>query len=334
MLRKSMTMLLIKSKAAPTATAAVCVLVLAVVACLVTRRGGGVASSPATTMTPPLSPRAAHTYRILVSAQCKAYQDWQSLACYWAARKNWPAATFTRLMSCTETQYPFDFVVPTVYVRDWEHHPVTGDNYAPYNRPVGLVEHMASVTEDVVVIVDPDMLIRKPLDSIAVSKGRPVAQLYNYMDFSFLTPQDKERLGNPQPIGAPYIIHRDDLARLAPLWLSMTEKVRSRFTKEAGWIAEMYGYSMAAAQLGLRHVVMDDMSARPPFTCTPDPYVLHFDIKITSGSEFSWDKRSYKTADIISQRKLMPLPPAGESSTNPLMIEVFTTINEALEHAI
>ena len=61
-------------------------------------------------------------------------------------------------------------------------------------------------------------------------------------------------------------MHREDLRRMMDGWISITEEVRADpdawklsgdvFTKKPGdkpWIAEMYGYSYAAAQANIWH---------------------------------------------------------------------------------
>ena len=61
-------------------------------------------------------------------------------------------------------------------------------------------------------------------------------------------------------------MHREDLKRMADEWVTITEEVRADtdawklsgdiFTKKPGdkpWIAEMYGYSFAAARANIWH---------------------------------------------------------------------------------
>lgn len=60
-------------------------------------------------------------------------------------------------------------------------------------------------------------------------------------------------------VGIPVLIHRDDLAAVAPLSLKKTVEIRRdwRSREIAGWVAEMWAYAFAAADLGLKHMVRE-----------------------------------------------------------------------------
>ena len=58
------------------------------------------------------------------------------------------------------------------------------------------------------------------------------------------------------------MIHIDQLERLTPRWMEFSLGLRS--TKEAegvmqGWVQEMWGYSIAAASLGIKHRLVRDL---------------------------------------------------------------------------
>ena len=61
------------------------------------------------------------------------------------------------------------------------------------------------------------------------------------------------------PVGpSPVIIHLDQLRAITPKWLDFSLGLRSTKDAEAmiqGWVQEMWGYSIAAASLGIRHKV-------------------------------------------------------------------------------
>ena len=70
-------------------------------------------------------------YRLLVSAQCRPYQDWQAVGVWWSAKKNWPNVKYTRLLSCGMLKrqlYKYRHIVPSFLTSDWSIHPDTGDN--------------------------------------------------------------------------------------------------------------------------------------------------------------------------------------------------------------
>ena len=61
-----------------------------------------------------------------------------------------------------------------------------------------------------------------------------------------------------QPIGpSPVIIHKPALKRITPLWLnlSLALKLDPDADHRFGWVLEMWGYSIAAAQLGIQHAL-------------------------------------------------------------------------------
>ena len=157
---------------------------------------------------------------------------------------------------------------------DWAVHPVTGDRYSPYNKPASIVhwlEH-AKPTAEYVIILDADMVIRTPMTAelVGVERGRPVSAHYGYLKGIF--PENymkvKERVKNvekAQQVGGFSVMHIEDLRQVAPLWLKWTEEVRAdpeswgntgdifNANGKAGppWIAEMYGYVFACAEVGL-----------------------------------------------------------------------------------
>lgn len=276
------------------------------------------------------------SYRFLVSAQCKKYQDWQCAVLDWSIKKRWPTARYTRVLSCDNPEYKYQSVVDSSVVRDWGIHPETGDGYLPYNRPAGLVEYFKHCipNEEYLIIVDPDTILRKPLDDIPVTKGRPVAQKYEYLTRGdALQKIAKEILGssdNVQPIGMPMIIYRDDLVKLAPVWLKYTEEIRNNPTTKAlaGWTAEMHSYCLAAAKLGLKHLVRKDLADRTPYNRVADPYFYHYDF-VHEWDDFKWDKRDYMDTDFFASNDQMPVP---SKYPNNKCKQLFIDINNGLDY--
>lgn len=145
----------------------------------------------------------------------------------------------------------------------------------------------------IVAIIDPDMIFLRPLtaqvagvpdnifmrgfDAAAepppefVRRGRPAAQLYG---LGAPWAVDRHRhfnrtavcgIGSPclkvvprygemhYSVGPPYLVERDDLARLTDTWVTMVPKVYAQYPE---LLAEMYAYSMAAAHENLPHLTM------------------------------------------------------------------------------
>ena len=133
-----------------------------------------------------------------------------------------------------------------------------------------------------------------------------------------------------QPVGpSPLIVKKSDLARLTPRWLdfSLKLKVDPGADKRFGWVLEMWGYSIAAASLGLQHDVLHTFQVEGGAGISADAaksrgvYIFHY----TYGIEYrldgrpqgpnqigawSLDKRHYGAA--YPPRGLQP-PPDGAS---------------------
>jgi hydroxyproline O-arabinosyltransferase len=133
-----------------------------------------------------------------------------------------------------------------------------------------------------------------------VSRGRPVAQ-----PISYLNPAHERNLElvrkhcrNPesvQGVGIPILIHRDDLAVVAPLWLKKTEDIRCdpESREVAGWVAEMWAYAFAAAELGLQHTT--GLLARVSTDDQADLPLVHYCYSYSDPEvHWTWDKRAYR----------------------------------------
>lgn len=109
------------------------------------------------------------------------------------------------------------------------------------------------------------------------------------------------------PIAVPVVIHRNDLARVAPLWLKYTEDIRrdregpnkwpiewndNRFTvNRIEWVAEMFGYVIAAAHLDLRHEMVDlQLVPSVHKRLTPGVPFLHYHVRIETADHKFWNK--------------------------------------------
>ena len=108
-------------------------------------------------------------------------------------------------------------------------------------------------------------------------------------------------------VGIPILTHKDDLVAPAPLWLKKTEEIRNDpvICNQVGWIAEMWAYALAAAELGLRHttcelacVNKEDLADRP---------VVHYCYASSDATNdrWVWDKRIYRPWERV------PDPPDG-----------------------
>ncbi|CAB1116688.1 unnamed protein product [Ectocarpus sp. CCAP 1310/34] len=178
------------------------------------------------------------------------------------------------------------------FTPDYSFDPETGERFMFYNKPNGMAHYLKSadypVHEAVVALVDPDMIFMSPLTPFVgdadkmlwhdgdagegpdwVEEGSPVGQFYGlggvwttWDDLREIT----ENLGEDTParavsteealagypVGPPYMMHPRDWARVLDLWVALSPKVHKG---HPGILAEMYGFCIAAAHIGLRHRV-------------------------------------------------------------------------------
>ena len=106
-----------------------------------------------------------------------------------------------------------------------------------------------------------------PTIVIVVSRMTPTHDL-------FLTPHWPTK----DMVGGYTFMHKDDLARVAPLWLQFSEDVREdpeawrlsgdQYVEKGGkpWISEMYGYSFACAKSNVWHTWDETVMHYPTYT--------------------------------------------------------------------
>jgi len=133
-------------------------------------------------------------------------------------------------------------------------------------------------------VIDPDNWILKDVDpwTSKASKGHALGEAAYY--YGSKTAQRLWRelcLNNCDQemdlVGVPYIVHRDDLRVIAPLWKMYTLMLKERMERshpnseefnrkykglDVNWAAEMYGYNMASAHAGVKHDVIRRMQVR------------------------------------------------------------------------
>lgn len=165
----------------------------------------------------------------------------------------------------------------------------------PYGLKHWLKYAEPPLKDDVIVaLIDPDFIFLRPLTTKMagndnnilskpwvmsdifekVEKGKPVGQTYglgapwvndNHKKFnrgkicgenSPCLEVATENLGNKYySLGPPYIVHKDDMARIAESWTTFVPRVYEGYPY---LLAEMYAYSMAAAHERLPHLRLDN----------------------------------------------------------------------------
>lgn len=323
---------------------------------------------------------------IVISTDC--YHSsfiYQSLALNYTFNKVKQPGQLTRLLSCRESdvekilQEDLD-IMDTLLVPDWSTHPKTGDYYPLYNRPISLIFWLADrkPKAEWTLILHPDMMLRQQItiSDFNLPEHYAASSHYNYLigvknDLVVRhlphAEQRKDLYAGPKTRRAdqagPFIFIRTrDLIKVVPQWLRFTEKVRGDLQSwdltgdvimESGrrsWLAEMYGYVFAAANVSVWHKVDPLLQSYPGLPVKDVPSLIHYGLSHTLGS-FSFDKKRYSDFDAfqcppwnleeegVGKGGLFPHPPSPkmikESEIQKkygylLIIEFANNLNKAL----
>ncbi|KAK4426087.1 Peptidyl serine alpha-galactosyltransferase [Sesamum alatum] len=314
----------------------------------------------------PTAPFRIHT---LFSVERRNYFDWQTVGLMHSYRKALQPGPITRLLFCTDEEkrtYKGMNLAPTLEVPSMSKRPNTGDRYPAINRPAGIVHWLKHSKDaenaDWVVILDADMIIRGPIIpwELGAEIGRPVAAHCGYLVGcdNALAKSHRKHPELCDNVGRLLAVHIDDLRALAPIWLSKTQEVRqdgahwvTNYTGDIygkGRITEMYGYSFAAAEVGLHHKMNDNLMVYPGYSPPEgiDPILMHYGLPFSIGN-WSFGKLEHHQDNIVYDCwRLFPEPPymreveEMESERNRsralfLGIECVNTLNEGLllQHA-
>lgn len=239
---------------------------------------------------------------VVFSAECSHLFDWQSAAVFYSFFQMSAfnrTADITRLLACSDEDlqsYPFENMNmgPTFVHENLRYSTAEEVGHASYNKPYSVVSWLEKegTNSEFVLVADADILFRSAIDPIALGcrRGIVISAEYTYLigtktGFArrFVTQTLIPRLAQ---VGGFHIFHRDDLRRIAPLWLKYTKQVRnfaqthtevyyaealrprdgnenenSLMLRESQsiWHAEMYGYIFAAARANVAHRVRRDV---------------------------------------------------------------------------
>jgi hypothetical protein len=259
------------------------------------------------------------------------YQRWQADLLAYSHHKIGQPGPLTRLLSADGPPTPF--AGRTFRTAPYSPHPLSEDDYTPYNKPAALKAWLQEEppSEDVVLILDPDCIFLEPLAG-SVSRGSPVAQPWDLMHTTQHRWFVEKHCSNPElveDVGVPILIHMDDLVALAPLWLEKTEQIRSdpESRQYVGWIAEMWGYTCAAAELGLRH--KPHALARLQGEDQADLPIVHYCYASSCAEhDWHWDKRYYRPWERV------PDPPNEVPSVDKALIGLLNEWVAMPEHQI
>jgi peptidyl serine alpha-galactosyltransferase len=281
------------------------------------------------------------------------YQRWQADLLAYSHHKVGQPGPLTRLLSSDGPPTPF--AGTTFHTKPYFPHPVTGDYYPPYNRIMALRAWLTEnpPTQEVILLVEPDCVFLGSLTGELVSRGHPVSHPIRYMDpvprpgwrRDQLVQKHCSRPELVEPAGIPTVlIHRDDLMEVVPLWIEKTEDIRNdpksrELAGASGWMADMWGYTCAAAEIGLRHKLRP--LARTPgeaqafgYACTPgedqaDLPIIHYCFPWSdAANRWVWEKRTYRPWEKV------PDPPDDVPSASKALIGLLNEWVAMPEHQI
>jgi hypothetical protein len=149
---------------------------------------------------------------------------------------------------------------------------VPGADLLVLNKPGGMAEWAAldGPPDETVLIIDPDSMFVRPIDDPGpLRAGYAISEEHDYMSVDIpgnRTVIDRhcrpEVRSSVQPVGIYILINRGSLAELARCWLQKSIEIGSDpVCREAlsgtGWLSDMWGYAIAAAELGIHHDLMN-----------------------------------------------------------------------------
>ena len=338
---------------------------------------------------------------LVFSTSCSYKQDWQSYVFFYQAMSSRQQGDVTRLVSGCEPEQQEELQrmhKEQIQIMSDRFHlhftPEYGGKDNPklwqstkyWNKPFGMRHWLensmgfpndSTHESDIVILVDPDMLLMEPFvnefsnepldvwtayfqnhqDNLIseVTHGHPIAQDYAFGDSWFVAASSNltHVVGADSPVhriskfdrktfypaGPPYILTFRDMYRVVEKWCEFLPKLFDIYPK---FMAEMYGYCLAAAHLDLRHQLgkgfmvsnvemgprgegwffLDtDRVSDPKTICAhpehPLPYVphlLHFCQRYSIG-EFFISKYKTHHSILSCEMPLFEVPPADAAAT-------------------
>jgi hypothetical protein len=239
-------------------------------------------------------------------------QQWQSELLEYSWNRVRQPGELIRLVATDESTLPAHRYARTIATPSWQIHPTTRDDYAPYNKPAGLLHWLRTERpEGTVLLVDPDCVLLEPICR-EVAEGFPVAQKWIGLShatdgdgfgldrrFAFLE-EHGVRSQIPAQLGMiPTLIHTRDLERIAARWLDLTALVRQEVTDHHGrrmWESDMFAYAIVTAEAGLVHELtsLGICTNWSPDDAVHAPIIHYCQPIEDKGGESIWSKYDYK----------------------------------------
>ncbi|XP_076949149.1 hydroxyproline O-arabinosyltransferase RDN2-like [Bidens hawaiensis] len=303
--------------------------------------------SEANIMMPDNLERSKGLFHVAMTATDSPYSQWQSrIMHFWYKRMRNVAGSemgkYTRILHSGQPDNLMD-EIPTFVVDPL---PAGMDKgYIVLNRPWAFVQWLkrATIEEEYILMAEPDHIYVNPLPNLAhgiVPAAFPfdyMAPVENEKIIRKYFPNENGPITNVDPIGnSPVIIRKDVLEKIAPTWLNVSLRTKNDPETDTsfGWVLEMYGYAVASALHGVKHILREDFMLEPPLaTEVGKKFIIHYTYgcdynmkgELTYGTigEWRFDKRSHLDGPILRN---LPMPPPGVPESVVTLVKM---VNEA-----
>lgn len=289
-------------------------------------------------------------FHTVITCDGSTYEQWQSrLAYYWYKKQQAKdpcreMGGFTRALHSGKAD-AFMEEIPSVVVPRLDAAEELG--YMGSDRPFAinhlLNDRAAEISEDYILLLEPDHFLTRPVPNLAVREGRPVAFDFWYMhgeghpESAALVRRHCPRCPETvQPLGpSPVIASKETFHDLAPRWLELSIALRKDSDADAGitaagaannWVSEMWAYSMAAAEANVTHdllPLMWELNGLPAQGKPPsynDTFMFHYAFPMyldNSGSYLGDEDQAVWAFDKHEYRSLyppIPIPPLPDGA--------------------
>jgi hypothetical protein len=243
------------------------------------------------------APDTPAKYNVVFSAESSNYFGFQVYCNHYAfTHTKQKGGTWTRLITSRGPDDMMD-TFPTYHApRHMYAH-----RYGPFNKADIFTKWLNSANapkEEVLVVIDPDNFLTNDLSPMVelVKPGHALAEPAFFYGMDALTTKLYKMFCTVNCdfkldlVAVPYFVHRDDMAKMAPVWKRFIIQIREAMDLDpamkqeyAGlaldWCAEMFGYIFAAAHVGVKHELkrlqVRDVEARPSQAEQASIYMIH-----------------------------------------------------------
>jgi hypothetical protein len=208
--------------------------------------------------------------QVIFSCDDKTYMWWQAELLHHTFVKSGMRAGLTALSAPSDEPGPA--FTCDVFRASCYKDKCSGKPLLCLNKPGGVAEwaRLVGSSDETVMIVDPDsVFLREVPDVGPIADGEAYSEEHDYMGLDI--PANKLVIdrhckaayrGGVQPVGIYIMINRACLVELSRLWLERSVEIASDpVCREAlagtGWLSDMWGYAIAAAELGIRHHIRE-----------------------------------------------------------------------------